>query len=161
MIKIATKTLTKMTKQEKEEFDALYEYVRTEIMEYDKRQSLSRVMVLRLKGLKTNKFIENRNIQNTADYSYAVILETFKMCTPVIKQAMKRNLFKDEQHRFNYILKIIEPKINTVYKKMQQEKTAEEKTEHIDTEFVSHMNNHNHIYKKKSRKEIKVADDIW
>ena len=68
----------KMTEEEKMVWDELYTYVRKNIMGYDDNQALSSTMVLRLKGLLTNKFMENNNIQSTANYSYDTILNTFK-----------------------------------------------------------------------------------
>lgn len=45
----------RMTKQEKQDWDALYDFVKEKVLIYDKNQSLSRTMVLRLKGLLSNK----------------------------------------------------------------------------------------------------------
>ena len=69
----------KMTEKEKKDWEALYMYVKI-LLGYDENQALSSTMVLRLKGLLTNKFIENNNIESTANYSYEVILNTFKFC---------------------------------------------------------------------------------
>ena len=103
-----------MTEKEKQDWESLYYYVKNNIMGYDENQALSNTMVLRIKGLLTNKFIENRNIESTANYSYEVILNTFKFCSPEISKALQTNRFVDEQHKFNYILKIVEKNINTV-----------------------------------------------
>ena len=67
----------KMTEKEKQDWEALYYHVKN-LMGYDENQALSNTMVLRLKGLLTNKFMENNNIQSTANYSYETILNTFK-----------------------------------------------------------------------------------
>ena len=74
----AKKNVKHMSEQEKLDWDELYQYVRTNIMGYDQNQALSNSMALRLKGLLTNKFMENNNVENTANYSYNVILNTFK-----------------------------------------------------------------------------------
>ena len=87
----------------------------TNIMGYDENQALSKQMTLRLKGLLTNKFIENNNIQDGANYSYETILNTFKFCSPTIQNSLRTNRFKDEMHKFNYVLKIVEQNINNVY----------------------------------------------
>ena len=89
-------------------------------MGYDDNQSLSRNMVLRLKGLANNKFMANNNIKDTADYSYKIILLTFKYCNSSIQRALNNVAFKDESHKFNYILKIVEDNINTVYMRMKK-----------------------------------------
>lgn len=147
-----------MSAKEKKDWEALYFYVKN-LLGYDENQSLSSTMVLRLKGLLTNKFIENKNIENSANYSYEVILNTFKFCSPDIYKALRTNNFKDEMHRFNYILKIVEKNINTVYLRMKNiEKTKEEaKNTTIDT-----VNHTGAEYQRKT-KEVnnKLLNDLW
>ena len=100
----------KMNEKEKQDWEDLYYYVKN-IMGYDENQSLSNTMVLRLKGLSTNKFIENKNVKSTANYSYETILNAFKYSSLDIQRALRTNSFKDEMHRFNYLLKIVEKNI--------------------------------------------------
>ena len=109
------------------DWDNLYEYVRSEIMGYDKTQSLSKYMILRLKGLMTGKYIENKKIKNISDYSYKILLYTFKFCSLNIRYSMQSNTFKDENHKFNYILKIIENNINDTYLKLKKCKQRKKK----------------------------------
>jgi hypothetical protein len=155
------KTKKRMTKKELEEWEALYEYVRRNIMGYDEFQSLSTQMVLRLKGLQVNKFMANNNIKDTANYSYDVILNTFKYCMPEIKKGLSNNRFADESHKFNYILKIVEPKINDVYMRMKNNKKSEEKIEEIDTSIATYVGTE-YKPKEKTRKifEDEFAD-LW
>ena len=114
-----------MSEKEKQDWEALYFYVKN-LLDYDENQSLSSTMVLRLKGLLTNKFIENNNIQSTANYSYETVLNAFKYSSLDIQRALRTNSFKDEQHKFNYVLKIVEKNINTVYMKMRNTEKAKE-----------------------------------
>lgn len=117
----------KMTEKDMQEWDDLYQYVRKNIMGYDENQALPSNMVLRLKGLLSGKFIENNNTKDKANYSYVTILNTFKFCSPTIQNALRANKFKDEMHKFNYILKIVESRINDVYiktKKIEQQKES-------------------------------------
>lgn len=100
---MARTTRKHMSKQEKADWDELYEYVRTEVMGYDQNQSLSSEMVLRLKGLLSNKFMENNHIQDIASYSYKTVLNTFKYCSLDIQRGLSSNSFRDERHRFNYV----------------------------------------------------------
>ena len=74
----------KMSKEESQDWENLYNYVKSNIMGYDENQALSKNMVLRLKGLLTGKFIENKNIKDISNYSYKTILTTFKYCYPDI-----------------------------------------------------------------------------
>lgn len=128
----------KMTEKEKQDWEALYFYVKN-LLGYDENQALSSTMVLRLKGLLTNKFIENNNIESKANYSYETILNTFKFCSPDINKALRTNRFVDEQHKFNYILKIVEKNINTVYMKMKSAQKAKEEAKNTAVEMPTHI----------------------
>lgn len=148
----------KLTEEEKKLWEELYYYVKN-LLGYDENQALSSTMVLRLKGLLTNKFIENKNIQDGANYSYDVILNTFKFCSPDIQRALRTNRFVDEMHRFNYILKVVESNINNVYLRMKNiQKTKEEaKNAVVDT-----ANHTGADYQKKTREvNNKLLDDLW
>ena len=149
----------KMTEEEKRDWDELYSYVKTNIMGYDKNQSLSSNMVLRLKGLLTNKFMENKNIESTANYSYRTILNTFKYCSPDINKALRTNKFTDEQHKFNYVLKVVEKNINTVYMKMKNVEKAKEEAENMRLDTVNHVGAE---YQKKTKETTnKLLNDLW
>lgn len=147
----------KLTEKEKQDWDNLYHYVKRNIMGYDENQALSSTMVLRLKGLLTNKFIENGNIADTANYSYETILNTFKYSSLDIQKALRTNNFKDESHKFNYILKIVEKNINTVYKKMKDTEKAKEEAKNITIEAVSHVRAE---FKPKEKKKDRFSD-LW
>ncbi len=147
----------KMTEEEKMAWDALYTYVRKNIMGYDDNQALSSAMVLRLKGLLTNKFMENNNIQSTANYSYETILNTFKYSSLDIQRALRTNSFADEMHRFNYILKIVERNINTVYVKMKNAEKAKEEAKNTTIEVPIHTGAE---FKPREKKKDKFSD-LW
>lgn len=151
--------MAKMTQQEIKEFDELYEYVHTKILGYDKNQSLSNTMVLRLKGLSTNKFIENKNVKSTAHYSYSVILNTFKYCSNDIQRNIFGKHFIDENHKFNYILKIVESNLNTVYVRMKANKQSKEKSETLDFGVITH-NGASYQRKTKDTTNHRL-DDLW
>ena len=128
----------KMTEKEKKDWENLYFYVK-KMLGYDENQALSSTMVLRLKGLLTNKFIENGNIQDGANYSYEVILNTFKFCSPTINKALKTNSWSNEMHRFNYILKIVESNINNVYLRMKNVQKTKEEAENTTIDTANHV----------------------
>ena len=146
----------KMTEKEKRDWESLYFYVKN-LLCYDDNQALSSTMVLRLKGLLTNKFIENGNIESTANYSYEVILNTFKFCSTDIQKALRTCTFKDEQHKFNYILKIVEKNINTVYMKMKNIQKAKEEAKNTTVEAPIHTGA---SFKPKEKKTDKFSD-LW
>lgn len=126
-----------MTEKEKQDWESLYYYVK-KIMGYDENQALSSAMVLRLKGLLTNKFIENNKIEASANYSYETILNAFKYSSLDINKALRTNNFKDESHKFNYILKIVEKNINTVYVRMRNAEKAKEEAKNTTIEVPIH-----------------------
>ena len=150
----------KETPEQKKAWEELYEYVKTKVMGYDENQSLSRDMVLRLKGLLTGKFMANKNIESNANYSYETILNTFKYCKPDIDRALRTNNWANEMHRFNYILKIIEKNINTVYMKMKQKDTVKEKIEEVDTTIANYVGVEYQSKQNNRNKEDKFAD-LW
>lgn len=147
----------KMTEQEKLDWDSLYQYVKG-IMNYDSDQALSNYMVLRLKGLSTNKFIENNNIKNTANYSFNTILNTFKFCSIDIQNALTTMEFKDETHKFNVILKIVEKKINDVHMRMKAAKKTKEDAKSID---MSHTVDYVNTFKSKEKKINSRLNELW
>lgn len=156
---MAKRSYRKMTEQEKAEWKELCAFVHSEVMQYDENQGLSRPMFLRLKGLTQNKFMANNNTESMANYSFKVILNTFIYCMPKIKSAVSSCAFQDEMHKFNYILKIVEKDINTVYIRMKAAKKAEEEAAGQDfTESFDYVNN----FKASEKKPIsKKFDDLW
>lgn len=146
----------KMTEKEKQDWENLYYYVKN-LLGYDENQALSSTMVLRLKGLLTNKFIENNAIESTSNYSYETILNTFKFCSLEISKALRTNNFKDEMHRFNYILKVVEKNINTVYMKMKNIERAKEEAKNTMVEMPTHTSAE---FKPKEKKTDKFSD-LW
>lgn len=145
-----------MSEEEKKSWEELYYYVKS-LLGYDENQALSSTMVLRLKGLLTNKFIENNNIKATANYSYDVILATFKYCSPDIQRALRTNNFNNEQHKFLYITKIVENNINTVYMKMKQHQKAKEEAKNITVEAPTHTGAE---FRPRENKKDKFTD-LW
>ena len=146
----------KMTEKEKQDWEALYFYVKN-LLGYDENQALSSTMVLRLKGLLTNKFIENKNIEDGANYSYETILNTFKYCSMDIQKALRTNSFKNEQHKFLYITKIVENNINNVYLRMKNAEKAKEEAKNTMIEIPTHTAAE---FKPKEKKKDKFSD-LW
>lgn len=145
-----------MSEKDKKDWESLYYYVKS-LLGYDENQALSSTMVLRLKGLTTNKFMENNKIESTANYSYDVILNTFKYCRPDIDRALRTNSWANEMHRFNYILKIAEKNINTVYMKMKNAQKAKEEAKNTTVETSMYTGAE---FKPKENKKDKFAD-LW
>ena len=115
----------KMTKMEIEDWNKCYEYVKRDILGYIDK-NLPKNIVLRLKGLHEGKFMSNKSTKPRANYTYKQILTTFKLYKYEIINGLKNNerIFKDEGHRFNYIMVIIEKKINDVVDKINRVEKA-------------------------------------
>lgn len=149
----------RMSKKEQEEFDKLYEYVLVNILGYKLgEQSLSTNMVLRLKGMRYNKFMENRHIKDTADYSFELILNTFKYCSLDIQKALRTVNFKDENHKFNYVMRIVEDNLNEVYMRTKNAQKAEEKTKSVDMSAITYEGAEYQSNRKKVSDRLK---DLW
>lgn len=147
-------------KTEKEWFDTLYEYVRTTILGYDSNQSLSKNMVLKLKGLSQGKYMANNTTENKANYSYEVIYYTFVWCRQSILRAMQRKTFETEEGKFNYILAIIRNNINDMYLKVENKRQQEEEMSSIlkEQEFSTDKPSG---YTKKTKETHPLLNDLW
>lgn len=149
-----------MTEKELQDWDALYMYVRNNVLHYDENQKMPKYMVLRLKGMTEGKFISNRNIKTEANYSYDIVLMTFKYCATKINNIVRTKSFDNERHKFNYIMAIIESNINDVYTKVKNmERSKESAMVHAENaESVSVVE-----YKptNDNKKKQKKFNDMW
>ena len=119
-------------------------------------------MILRLKGMCDGNFIKNKNIQNQAHYEYTDILMTFKINKYKILNAIKTTTFKDETHKFNFIMKIIENDINNVVDMIKRKEKSEEKSQQVNVIGDSINIDNKAEYKKKTNKTTnKLLKDLW
>lgn len=149
----------KMTEVEKKEWDELYTYVKKEILFYDDKQNLSSFICTKLKGIRTGKFIENRNIKSQAEYPYKTILYTFQICRPKILAALSGKTFESEAQKINYICAIVKNNINEVYEMVKRKEKNDEKVANMDTDILTHKSAH---YRTKT-KELKndKLKNLW
>lgn len=148
-----------MTEKEKEQFGELYRYVKTEVMNYDSKQSLPSSFVLGLKGLATGKVIENKRQKDRANYGYDIVLLAFKLSKNKISYAIRTKDFKSEQQKFHYIRKIVEDELNNAY--LLNKRYEEEKSK-VDQINISNLeNNKNANYIKKTTKVNEKLKDLW
>lgn len=150
----------KLSVEEAIEWDKLYAYVKTNVMDYHEEQSLPTFIVQRLKGLAKGKFIENRAIPDNANYDYNTILLAFKYCYFDIKKGINGKKFTSEQAKFNYIMKIVEGRINYIYQKVKQAKIEEEKINQIDWDYYANYQN-NFKPKDSPKRNSHKYDDLW
>lgn len=148
-----------MTDAEKVQFDKLYQYVRKEILMYDEAQSIPQSLVLRLKGLSVGKYIENKKIEDKAQYSYDIVLYTFQICKTMIFDAISNKNFNTEAQKFNYICKIVENNLNDVYMRVIKAKQSEKKIETMDTGNLLHSGAE-YVQKTESNKNKKL-ENLW
>lgn len=145
-------------KVEHKKFLELCEYVKTEILELPDDCKFPKHLALRLKGLRNGKFMANNKVNPMAEYSFEVILLTFKINKyEMLKYLRKKNYFKDEEHRINYMMSIVEIKINDTFLRVKQKEKDKIKIENKD--FYEHDIAE---YKPKT-KEIKNSrlNDLW
>lgn len=149
-----------MSKKEETQNDwiDLYEYVKKDIMEYPNDFKLPKYMVLRLRGLAKGQFIANKKHKPIANYEYKTILYTFKACKLKIIDTIKNTVFNNEQHKFNYIMVVIENNINDMVIRLKNAKKSEEKTINIKLENHTHENAE---YKTKSKNINKDLEELW
>ena len=139
-------------------FDELYQYVKKEILNYDESQALPSSYVLRLKGLREGKYMANKKIEAKANYSYEVILNTFKFSKIDILRAVQKKEFKSENQKFNYIMAIINNNINEVYNRMTSLKKQQDKIKYVEIDKDYNKAN----YKRKTNdKRNKMLKDMW
>lgn len=147
-----------LNKQDKLEWDELYKYVRGNVMGYDETMMLPSWIVLRLRGLRHGKLYDNNKTKDYAKYPFSTILYTFKACAPEIKSALDNKHFDNERHKFNYVMKIVEGKLNDValrLKAVQRAEKQSQETEHVeDAEYVNR-------FKAKEHKTNHKLDDLW
>lgn len=117
--------MAKMTEQEIQEFDKLYQYVK-KMLGYSDDMALPKFIVLRLIGLKEGKFIANKKFKAMAQYDYNTIYLTFIYCKDKIQKALQTKSFTSEQNKFNYIMAIIENNINDVVIKLRNAKKSKQ-----------------------------------
>ena len=157
--------MSKMTEQDKTEFDKLYQYVKTKVLGYTGDMALPKFMVMRLKGLSDGKFYANNKTKSTAKYDYNTIYLTFVFCKDKIQNALQTKKFTSEQNKFNYIMAIVENNINDVVIRVKKTKKVEEKiekTEIIDYEIKVDKNNSDINSDKTDSKTFNsLTDNLW
>lgn len=130
--------VVKMSREDIEKWDELYQYIKKEVFKYDKSQKLPTYMAIRLKGLKEGKFAVNNKTKPMANYDYSHILYTFKINKIKIEKIVKSSNFNNEQHKFNAIMVLIEREINDVVNRLKQAAKSEDKVKNMEFENVTY-----------------------
>ena len=156
------KTLNKSgEKREDADWIVLCEYVKKEILGYDDSMKFPNALALRLKGLKYGQHIANNNSDQKAMYDDYTLLCTFKLCRSRIVDYLTVNesKIKDEKHKINLIMKIVEPEVNDVAIRLKQAKQSQRKIERASFDTQT---NESAEYKKKTKdKNNKKLNDLF
>lgn len=95
----------------------------------------------------------NKHSPSMAHYPYKVILLTFKYVKQhELDNILRSKNFNNDQHKFNYILKIIDSNINTVYNKVKKLKEEQHRADNI--EVVELPNYTNQYAQQKVNKDL-------
>lgn len=138
-------------------WDELYNYVKLEILQYQDKK-MPKEMTLRLIGLKDGKFYANNKVKKEAIYDYKLILLTFKLMKGTILNCIQNTEIKDERHRVNLIMKIVESEINNVKDRLEARKKSEEKLSDID---LSHQTHEQSNYNNKPKEVNEKLKNLW
>lgn len=147
---------TQDKKQEKKEWDELYQYFKTDIMGYSAEQSLSQYAVMRLRGMKSGQFYRNKSVTALADYPYSVILLTLKYVKPRLDDLFRVTKFNNEEHKINYVLKIVEANLNGVYNKLKQIKEEQSRMVEVKVDDLP-----NYANKYENKKVNENLEKFW
>jgi hypothetical protein len=147
-----------MTPEEIKAWDELYQYVKFNILGYEKEMNLPKYMVLKLKELRTGRMFARKDRISEYEYTYEDILLTFKFCIYDIAKAIINKQFKDEKGKFYYIMAIVSNKINDVILEKRRMEKSIEKSQNHDTE---HIEADKAQYKTKSKETNKRLKELW
>lgn len=139
------------------DWDALYNYVKIDILNYQDKK-MPKYVTLRLIGLKDGKFYANNKVKKEATYDYKLILLTFKLMKGTILNCLQNVEIKDERHKVNLIMKIVESEINNVKNRLEARKKSEEKLADTD---LSHQTHEQTNYSKKSKEVNEKLKNLW
>ena len=152
-------TEKKKLEQEQQEWEELYDYVFFDVLGYTEGMKMTQDMVLRLRGLRNGQFKSNKTHKKYADYSYKIILYTFKAKKLEILQICDKIEFKNESHKINTIMKIIENNINDVVLRMNKKKEVDKKSQDLQISDLTTDNTYQG--NKKEDKIGKMFKNLW
>lgn len=130
-----------MKKQELEDFRKLCDYIKKEILNYGDDKSFPSFMAQRLKALSCGVYLlKGKESDYKTIYSYKVILVAFVMYKREIDEALFSQHFKNEQHKINYIMKIVERNMNNVVDMIKNRANSKEKLEKSISKDIEEQN---------------------
>lgn len=150
---------TKLSKEDIEKRLLMTDYV-VELLGYKKDNiKPSKELFMRIEGLRHGLYIP-KGQKTAVEYPYDIIRYTFMAMSGVIKEALRTVSFKNEMHKINYILVIIEKNINDIYMSVKRNEMAKKKTEekkiHIDEDVPNRF-----VNSEQPKSQDLFDDDIW
>lgn len=149
---IKNKTFSREMLGGTEKWDELYEFVRKDVLGLSQNERIARNMVLRLEGLSKGNFMASNKLKPMGYYQYEDILITYKLALTMTRGVNFKNL----EHKFAYITKVVEGKINDiVLARRRQEKINEEiETMNVDNQYTEPVQFNSKKTNKKPEKRI-------
>ena len=166
----SSSTTRRITSQEEQNWwDALYMYVKNDILELDPKLHLNQYTVLRLRGMAQGCFVGKKRNQQDLTYGYRVVLAAFNKMAPLIKYGFQTKTFNNLQHKVNWMMSIVEPHLNEIYIEEESERKRIEdlqnQTDNINEDIERYQQTNNYINSKTEFKEAKTWDkkheDMW
>lgn len=147
---------------EAKKLDEVCQYIKTEILGIKKEFNVPKLLVERLMGLRSGQYVPKKNSKvhgdNVKGYPYDVILKTVKYKKLELVISLKdQSKFKDDQHRINHVIVIIQNYINDVYWKLKQKEESDKRLESLDIK----INENTQEFKKNTNiKDNKVSNKL-
>ncbi len=159
----------KTTDEEQRWFDALYMYVKNEVLELDPKLNLNQYTVLRLRGMAQGCFVGKDRETQDLTYGYRVVLAAFCQMAPLIKYGFQTKTFNNMQHKVNWMMSVVEPHLNEIYINEESERKRIEdlsnKADNIVNDIERYQQTNNYINSTTEFKEAKTWDkkheDMW
>lgn len=166
----SSSTKQRVTSQEEQDWwDALYMYVKNDILELDPKLHLNQYTVLRLRGMAQGCFVGQKRNQCNLTYGYRVVLAAFSKMAPLIKYGFQTRTFNNLQHKVNWMMSVVEPHLNEVYVDEELERKRIEdlqnQTDHIEKDIERYQQTNKYINSQIEFKEAQTWDkkheDMW
>lgn len=139
----------------------LCRYLEVEFFNYSKPgQAFQKKACLLLQGLAKGQDIVNSKLEKHGEYSYKVILLTFKANKAKILNAIKGKTFTSEANKMAYICAIVRDNLNFVAMKYEASLKSEDKIENINTDVITHDGAEYKAKTPKSKKADKFGG-LW
>lgn len=154
-----TKQNKKQNKKQDAEWLELCSWIEKNIFQYDDNQKLQKAACLVLRGLKHGQACANNKCEKYGDYSFKIILMTFKLYKNQILNSIANKNFEGERNKMSYICAIIKDKINDVNLRYINSQKSNENIEKINTDAITYKGVEYHKQNKDNNSN--KFEDLW